>query len=69
MAGKDEDYTPDTYVVVSRPASNKAYRIGVLINSKGGVVRTCGHTHTHTTSKAAVECMKNGLKGTNFSIS
>lgn len=69
MAGKDEDYTSDVYVVVSRPASNKKYRIGVLLSSKGTVVRTCGHTHTHTSSKAATDCMRDGLKGTSFNIS
>lgn len=63
MAEKDEDYTADTYSVVSRPASNKKYRVGIMLNSKGNVVRTCGHSRTHTDSKAAVVCMKNSLKG------
>jgi hypothetical protein len=64
MTDKDEDYTPDNYTVVSRPASNKKYRTGVLLNSKGDLIRTCGHSRTHTSSKAAVDCMKTALKGT-----
>lgn len=66
MVGKDENYTADNYSIVGRPASNKKYRIGVLLNGKGDVVRTCGHTVTHTSSKAAVDCMRTGLKGTQF---
>lgn len=65
---EDENYTPDTYVAVSRPASNKAYRIGVLLNGKGNPVRTCGHTRTHTSSKAAVDCLKAGLAGTELEL-
>ena len=64
MADKDERYT-----VVSRPASNKNYRTGVLLDSDGNVFRTCGHTITHTTSKAAVDCMRNAVKNeTNLKI-
>lgn len=64
----NEEYTPDTYTVTSRPASNKAFRTGVLLNSKGDVVRTCGHTRTHTISKAAVDCMRAAVKGTHLTI-
>lgn len=67
MAGSSED-KPDTFTVVSRPASNKTYRTGVLLNSKGDVVRTCGHTRTHTNSKAAVDCMKAAVKKTHLTI-
>ncbi len=58
----------ERYTVASRPASNKKYRVGVLLNSKGDVFRTCGHTRTHTGSKAAVDCMRNSVKGTNLII-
>lgn len=68
MAEKDENYKPDTYSVVSRPASNKKYRVGMLLNGNGDPVRTCGHTRTHTTSKAAVDCMNQGIKGTAYKL-
>jgi hypothetical protein len=64
----NEEYTPDTYTVVSRPASNKKYRTGVLLNSKGDAVHTCGHTSHHTSSKAAIDCMRAIAKGTKLTI-
>jgi hypothetical protein len=64
----NEEYTPDTYTVASRPASKKAFRTGVLLNSKGDVVHTCGHTNRHTSSKAAIDCMRAVAKRTHFII-
>lgn len=58
----------DGFRIVARPASNKAYRVGVLLNNREEVVRTCGHTRTHTSSKAATDCLRNALKGTHLII-